>query len=106
MTTIDFDAIDVTLTGFSMPEIEELGSLLHSDSNNGGFGDIDPDAVLSAEARKFSFQVGSDEQANICREALRCFGMTGPKNGGAAFAAAMRAALEAHQSEEPPPSQG
>lgn len=95
------------LTGYSSVEIDDVMVLIGKglndpnesggggeggDSSGGGDGSDDVDAMLARQARKFSFEVATDAQAETCKKALELFGMTGPKNAGAAFASAMAVA--------------
>ena len=86
----------LVLSGFDAREIADVTSLMNLNVSGGaGEEDEDPDKQIAAQARKFSFEVPTDGDAAIAREVLTAFGMTGPGNASLAFAAAMRAALEA-----------
>jgi hypothetical protein len=84
---------ELAFTGFGRDETDDILKLMAEDDETGASG-IDPDEALRREARRFSFAVATDEDAQLCTKALRTFGMTGPSNAPQAFALAMRAAIE------------
>jgi hypothetical protein len=80
------------LSGFTFPEIQDIASLMAMQPPV--VEDIDPDEMLAQRARRFSFEVGTNEEAQACNDALRAYGMTSSKNAGDALVAALKAALE------------
>lgn len=84
----------LTLSGFEIDERKDVLDLLPG--LNGGPEIVgDADALLGADALRFSFLLPSAADAEVVRSALRAYGMTGPRDAPAAFMAAMRAALGA-----------
>lgn len=81
------------VSGFNSREIDDIINLTSADAAKLPSNDIDIDAELAAEARKFDIAAPNDEDAAVVREALTAYGMTGPGNAGTALAAMARAAL-------------
>lgn len=96
---------DIQLAGFDDGELDEVLKMMAADDETGASG-IDPDEELRRDARRFSFAVATDEDAQLCTQTLRTFGMTGPSNAPQAFSLAMRAALSARPPEAGPPGKG
>lgn len=109
-----------TLTGYSTVEIDDVMAIMgpglrtfdnHGTGGSGGAGDAsvggeagaeeDVDAMLARQARKFSFEVATDAEAETAKQALEAYGMSGPKNAGSAFARVCSAALANQPAEKP-----
>jgi ParB-like chromosome segregation protein Spo0J len=91
------------VSGFSDKEIDDIIKLTSANASTdlgGDDDDLDVDAELAAEARKFGFEVGTDADAALVREALTAHGMTSPANAGSALAKMARAALTHVKCEE------
>jgi ParB-like chromosome segregation protein Spo0J len=95
VTAIDQE--DLRLTGFDQDELEELGRLM-AEPTRPDVGGASLDQQLGVLARRFKFEVGTDEDATLCVGVLKRFGMTGPGNASAAFVAALKAAGKAKRS--------
>lgn len=98
------DDLNKILSGFSIKEIDDICSLMSTDTSTDtgdgdGMGGEDVDDAINREARKFSFEVATNEDAALVREALQAFGMAGPRSAGDALVKALRVAA-AHV---PPP---
>lgn len=83
---------DVGLSGFSQDEVSDILSMIGSDLADDASSSqtSDPDEELRRDARKFTFEVTSDEEAELCYRVLRKHGMTGPANIGSAFVSIFR----------------
>ncbi len=108
-----------TLSAFSTVEIDDVMALMGpglrsfdnhgtgSSSSEGGDGDgsgepeDDVDAMLARQARKFSFEVATDAEAETAKAALEAYGMSGPKTAGTAFARVCAAAMANQPAEKP-----
>jgi hypothetical protein len=80
---------DLMYSGFAEDEIKDIVALGSLPPPN---GDDDPDAMLASMKLAFAFKVASAEEAELCKQVLASYGMTGPKDMAVAFVAAMRAA--------------
>ncbi len=83
------EASDMVLSGFGSDEINDILALAGSVPLG---GDEDPDAMLNSMKLQFSFKVASHEEAELCKQVLASYGMTGPKDIASAFVKAMTAA--------------
>lgn len=101
LRSIDFTGIDIELSGFTLPEIEDIGVLMAGLPSNGSGPDVDPKAAAERKARLFSFEVETEAQAKACRSALERFGMREPKFASAAFVAICTAALKLPKPSKP-----
>lgn len=80
---------DLPLTGFSQDELDDLAQLTAAPPPG---PDVDPDSYLSNMKLAFAFKVANQEEAELCKQVLTQFGMTGPKDAAPAFVRAMKAA--------------
>lgn len=101
LRSIDLTGIDIELSGFTLPEIEDIGVLMAGLPSNGSGPDVDPKAAAERKARLFSFEVETEAQAKTCRSALERFGMREPKFASAAFVAICTAALKLPKPSKP-----
>lgn len=95
--TSGMDPALVQLSGFSLDEVGDMMGLLKGATPLATTSEeLDQQVAegLATQARRFSFTVGSDNDAKLCNEALKMFGMTGPSDAPAAFLAAMKASVE------------
>lgn len=94
LESINGDDHLIELAGFSDTEVADILGIVSGDDALGTSEDLDEDVEigLAAEARKFRFNVQTDEDAAFATSTLRKFGMTGPGNAANAFMAALRAA--------------
>lgn len=99
LRSIDLTGIDIELSGFTLPEIEDIGVLMAGLPPSAP--EPDPNAALARKARMFSFEVETEAQAKSCRAALERFGMTAPKFASAAFVAICKAAIKLPKPTEP-----
>lgn len=92
----------LSVTGFNEREIEDILKLTTAATPQLADveDEIDVDAELAAEKRKFGFEVANDADAEAVRAALAAHGMTSPANAGAALAAMARAAIAHVKCEE------
>lgn len=84
--------VDIGLSGFDAPEIGDILNLMGSTPVTPGEVEVDPDAELRRDARTFTFEVATDDEAALCRQVLASHGMTGSGNAAEAFVAAMKVA--------------
>jgi hypothetical protein len=82
------EAADMALTGFADTEVQDILALAGDQEDD----DIDPDQALAAMKLQFSFKVANQEEADICKQVLAAYGMTGNKDAAAAFVKALVAA--------------
>lgn len=99
---------DLSLSGFTTQEIGDIASLMSDPLPTAPEDDAQTiEAKLAAMARRFAFEVETDEEAKACNATLRAYGFTGPSNAGKVFATickAAQAALEAKVPEAVPVS--
>lgn len=82
------------VSGFELWEANEITALLGK-SELDAPGLVDVDEGIAAKARRFAFTLETDEDATLCSEALKAYGMTGPGNAAQALVSALRIALGA-----------
>ncbi len=82
------EANDMALSGFGQDEVNDILALAGSVDDD----DDDPDSMLASMKLQFSFKVASQDEAELCKQVLASYGMTGPKDMAAAFVKAMAAA--------------
>lgn len=99
LRSIDMKSIDIELSGFTLPEIDDIGALMADFVVE---EDVDPDEALRRKGRLFSFEVETDAQAKSCKAALVRFGMSAPKFGPGAFVALCKASAKAPVPKELP----
>lgn len=92
--------LKLDLSGFSVPEIEDIVGLMGA-SSLGLNPSTDPEVELRRDGRRFLFEVETDEQAKFCAGVLREFGMTGPGNSAQAFITALQAAARKGKAAPP-----
>lgn len=99
LSSIDTTIVDIELSGFMVPEIEDIKLLMgpheHGEEPRTE-GELEGDALDEAIARKlrrFVFEPETDEEAAMCREALQVCGQTSIKDGDAAFVELCRRVL-------------
>ena len=83
------------LTGFGQDEISSIIGLILTDPiTPTGESDEDVDESLADQRLRFTFKLGEESEAVLCRKALAAYGMTGPGNAAKAFVDAMRVAMK------------
>ena len=115
LASIDMLEVDPALTGFSQAEIDDILTLMKPPTTeeiekmvgSGAADTSEVDRQVAERARRFAFEVATDEEAALARQVLSACGMTGPGNAGQAFVWALRLALQATQADgykppEPP----
>ena len=82
---------DTSASGFSQDEIHSLMAMTTVPPMEPLDPTVDIEEGLAAQARKFSFEVEQEADAEACRLALAQHGMTGPGDAAAAFVAVCKA---------------
>ncbi len=85
---------ELALTGFSPEERTEILDLMPGGADPNLHSPGDPDALLAADALRFSFVVADKAEAALVRSVLAEYGMTGGKDAARALIAALTAARE------------
>jgi ParB-like chromosome segregation protein Spo0J len=86
---------EIELSGFTVPEISDiLGLVAPAEEQLREIAEeVNVEEGVAKLARQFKFEVADDLEAQLCQQALKEFGMTGPGNAAEAFVLAMQAAL-------------
>ena len=95
------------LSGFSFDEMQDIVGLLGSDAPEVDAGPpIDVDDALATRARRFVFDVATDDEAAELRGALATHGMTSVRDAGAALLSVVRSAGPPLPAAPKPPKRG